>query len=75
MEQTSLQVTPTRSIYTFQAAQVTLTVTFFTPAFPHDLDALSRPVTYLSFTAIEHGPARRHAAGRCRSCHRRQHSR
>ncbi len=56
MEQTSLQVTPTRSIYTFQAAQVTLTVTFFTPAFPHDLDALSRPVTYLSFTASSTTP-------------------
>jgi len=51
MDQTSLRVTPTRSIYTFQAAQVTLTVTFFTPALPHDLDVLSRPVTYLSFTA------------------------
>jgi hypothetical protein len=51
MEQTSLEVTPTRSIYTFQADQVTLKVTFFTPAFPKDLDVLSRPVTYLSFSA------------------------
>jgi hypothetical protein len=49
MQQTSLEVTPTRTIYTFQAAQVTLTVTFFTPAFPKDLDLLSRPVTYLTF--------------------------
>ncbi|HEY1767355.1 MAG TPA: DUF4965 domain-containing protein [Terracidiphilus sp.] len=51
MQQTGLEVTPTRTIYTFQAAQVTLTVTFFTPAFPKDLDVLSRPVTYLSFAA------------------------
>jgi hypothetical protein len=51
MEQTSLKVTPTHTIYTFQADQVTLTVTFFTPAFPKDLDVLSRPVTYLTLSA------------------------
>lgn len=55
MDQLSLQVTPTRSIYRFQADQVTLTVTFFTPAFPRDLDTLSRPVTYLSFSASGQG--------------------
>lgn len=59
MEQTSLAVTPTRSVYTFTANGVDLTVTFFTPAFPSDLDLLSRPVTYLSFTAAgtASGPA------------------
>ncbi len=55
MQQTALEVTPTRSIYTFQAAQVTLTVTFFTPAFPKDLDLLSRPVTYLTFAVTGDG--------------------
>jgi hypothetical protein len=55
MQQTSLEVTPTRTIYTFQAAQVTLTVTFFTPAFPKDLDLLSRPVTYLTLAATGEG--------------------
>lgn len=55
MQQTALEVTPTRTIYTFQAAQVTLTVTFFTPSFPRDLDLLSRPVTYLSFAATGEG--------------------
>jgi hypothetical protein len=55
MQQTSLKVTPTRTIYTLQAAQVTLTVTFFTPAFPKDLDLLSRPVTYLSFAVTSEG--------------------
>jgi hypothetical protein len=55
MEQTSLQVTPTHTIYTFQADQVSLTVTFFTPAFPKDLDVLSRPVTYLTVSATGQG--------------------
>jgi hypothetical protein len=55
MEQTSLQVTPTRSTYTFLADGVTLTASFFTPAFPKDLDLLSRPVTYLTLTATAQG--------------------
>jgi hypothetical protein len=55
MEQTGLQVTPTHTIYTFQADQVSLTVTFFTPAFPKDLDLLSRPVTYLTVSAAAQG--------------------
>jgi hypothetical protein len=55
MEQIALAVTATHTIYTFQADQVTLTVTFFTPAFPKDLDVLSRPVTYLSFSATGEG--------------------
>ena len=55
MEQTALEVTPTRSTYTFAASGVTLTVSFFTPALPRDLDLLSRPVTYLSFAAKGEG--------------------
>jgi hypothetical protein len=55
MEQVSLEVTPTRSIYKFQADRVGLTVTFFTPAFPKDLDVLSRPVTYLTLSATGQG--------------------
>jgi hypothetical protein len=55
MQQTSLQVTPTHSIYTLTADGVTLTVSFFTPAFPKDLNVLSRPVTYLSFSASGQG--------------------
>ncbi len=51
MEQTGLTVTPTHTIYDFAADGVKLIVTFFTPALPHDLDALSRPVTYLTLTA------------------------
>jgi len=55
MEQTSLQVTPTHTIYQFQAAGVALTVTFFTPSLPKDLDVLSRPVTYLTVSATSQG--------------------
>ncbi|HEY1902063.1 MAG TPA: DUF4965 domain-containing protein [Terracidiphilus sp.] len=55
MEQTSLVVTPTHTIYQFQAGEVHLTVTFFTPAFPKDLDVLSRPVTYLTVSATGQG--------------------
>ena len=51
MEQVSLAVTPTHTEYRFTANQVDLTLTFFTPAFPKDLDVLSRPVTYLTVTA------------------------
>jgi len=55
MEQTSLQVTPTHTIYQFQASGVALTVTFFTPALPKDLDVLSRPVSYLTVAASGQG--------------------
>ncbi|KAA6459213.1 DUF4965 domain-containing protein [Acidobacteria bacterium AB60] len=51
MDQLSLRVTPTHTIYEFQAAGVRLTATFFTPALPRDFDILSRPVTYLTLTA------------------------
>ncbi len=49
MEQTSLTVLPTRTIYTFEGAGVALTLTFMTPALPDDIDLLSRPVTYLTW--------------------------
>ncbi len=49
MQQTSLKVTPLHTIYTFETGGVRLQVTFFTAAFPNDLDALSRPVDYLTW--------------------------
>jgi hypothetical protein len=55
MEQTSLDVTPTHTSYRFQAGLVTLSVSFFTPAFPKDLDILSRPVTYVTVSASGEG--------------------
>lgn len=51
MEQTSLEITPLHTRYCFIAAGLQLNVTFFTPLFPKDLDVLSRPVTYLSWSA------------------------
>lgn len=50
--QTSLNVYPTRTVYTFEGAGVRLTVTFVTPALPHDLEWLSRPVTYFVFDVV-----------------------
>ncbi len=47
--QTSLQVLPTRSIYQFDDSHVHVTLTFMTPALPHDLDVLTRPLTYLTW--------------------------
>ena len=49
LPQTSLEVTPTRTIYTFEGNGVRLTLTFMTPALPEDADALSRPTTYLTY--------------------------
>ncbi|MFZ3243750.1 MAG: DUF4965 domain-containing protein [Candidatus Acidiferrales bacterium] len=50
MKQVSLAVTPTHTVYVFEAGGVQLTVAFFTPAFPQSPDFLSRPVTYLTWT-------------------------
>ena len=58
LEQTGLEVLPTRTIYTLGGGGIQLTLTFFTPALPADLDVLSRPLTYL------HGPPRRRTRGR-----------
>jgi len=48
MQQVSLQVTPLHTIYVFESAGVHLEVRFFTAALPQDLEALSRPVDYLT---------------------------
>jgi hypothetical protein len=50
MEQKSVKVLPTRTIYTFEAGGVELTLTFMTPTLPHNLDLLARPVTYLTWS-------------------------
>jgi hypothetical protein len=55
MDQVSLAVTPTHTVYQFRAGDVDLTLTFFTPAFTQDLDILSRSVTYLTVTAAGKG--------------------
>ncbi len=47
MEQTGLTVTPTQSIYRFEAGGVSLTATFVTPLLLDDLDLMSRPASYV----------------------------
>lgn len=51
LPQVSRALTPTRTTFTFATDSVQLAVTFFTPALISDLDVLSRPVTYLDWTA------------------------
>ena len=50
MEQTGSSITPTHTRYQFRQSGVTLELTFFTPAIMSDLDVLSRPVTYLTWS-------------------------
>ena len=51
MKQTSSSITPTHTYYEFTQAGLTLDLSFFTPAMMNDLDLLSRPVTYLTWSA------------------------
>lgn len=50
LPQTSLRVDPTQTIYEFAGAGIELTLKFTTPALPDDIDLLSRPITYLTYT-------------------------
>lgn len=50
IEQVSLDIQPTKSTYTFGGGGVLLTVSFLTPALPHKLDWMSRPVTYIELS-------------------------
>ena len=52
MEQTKLTVWPTRTVYEFRGGGVALTLTFTSPLLPDDLMIASRPVTYLSWSAV-----------------------
>jgi hypothetical protein len=61
MPQRSLEITPTQSIYKFEAAGVEVTLTFTSPRLPHDLDVLSWPVTYLTW-AVRSEDGKNHAA-------------
>ncbi len=51
LPQTHVQVLPTHTIYQFEGEGVALTLTFTTPALPDDLEVLSRPATYITWTA------------------------
>jgi hypothetical protein len=50
LDQTRLEVLPTRTIYEFTGGGVKVGLTFFTPALPDDLDVLSRPLTYIEWS-------------------------
>ncbi len=50
MQQIAHTVTPTHTRYSFTGSGVQLDLTFFTPTILSDLDILSRPVTYLTYT-------------------------
>ena len=51
LQQQSYRVTATHTFYRFTGGGIQLDLEFFTPALTDDLDLLSRPVTYVSFTA------------------------
>lgn len=51
LDQADHQIRPTRTIVTLGNSQIELKLCFLTPAFPDDLRVMSRPVTYLTWTA------------------------
>jgi hypothetical protein len=51
MQQVESKITATHTRYEFKQGGVELDLTFFTPAMMDDLDVLSRPVTYVTWSA------------------------
>ena len=51
LPQTSVEVLPLRTIYSFAGEGVKVSLTFMTPALPDDLMIYSRPVTYITWTS------------------------
>ncbi|HXW55818.1 MAG TPA: DUF4965 domain-containing protein [Candidatus Cybelea sp.] len=51
MEQTRLEVTPTRTVYSFEEQGVKLEASFLSPLIPSDLNLVSRPISYLSLSS------------------------
>ncbi len=50
LPQKSVSVLPTRTLYTFEGSGISLSLTFLTPALPDDLEVLSRPITYVTWS-------------------------
>lgn len=48
LEQTSLEVTPTRTVYSFRGAGIVATLAFLSPLLIDDLDIMARPVSYIT---------------------------
>lgn len=59
LPQQSLQVWPTRTVYTFSNKEVQVTLTFCSPLLPHNLDVLGSPLTYLTWS-IQSNDGREH---------------
>lgn len=57
LPQLSVKVTPTRSIYEFQGADIHVTLTFMTAALPDDLDVFSWPLTCLTWNGLPTKPS------------------
>lgn len=51
-QQTRVQITATQTKYTLICGKVEVTLSFLSPLLMHDLDVLSRPVTYISVKAV-----------------------
>jgi hypothetical protein len=49
LQETQRQITATRTVVNLESAEIELRITFMTPAFPHDLGIMARPITYLSW--------------------------
>jgi hypothetical protein len=47
--QVSVEVLPTRTVYDFQAGDVSIGLTFLTPDLPQEINIFSRPVTYVTW--------------------------
>ncbi len=54
INQTSLNVTPLRTVYVFSDEKIELEIIFTTPLLPDDLKLLSRPVSYMSYKIKSH---------------------
>jgi hypothetical protein len=57
LEETDRKLTPTRTIVTLQNTNIEIRICFLTPAFPDDMQVMSRPVTYLSWDVKSHDGA------------------
>ena len=51
LPQRSVTVLPLRTIYVFDGSGIELTLTFLSPMLPNDLELVSRPASYVTFTA------------------------
>ena len=49
LPQTSLEVTATKTTYTFKNGKVKVSLSFLAPALPHNLEVFARPVNYVTW--------------------------